>query len=557
MRTEERNFTVHPHILYSIIQNQAGTLAKALLEGVMNSIDAGATRVSIQLNCKDFTIRDDGKGFQSKDEILNWFEQFGTPHEEGDAVYGRFRMGRGMMMAFAVNTWRTGSFQMDVDIKGRGLDYSLTEKAYAVKGCRIDGALYVPLSQGGLDEVIREFSDLVRYAQIPVSLNGRVISKLPALQSWDEETNDAYIKTSRTGDLYVYNLGVLVRSYPQYCFGCGGVIVSKRALEVNFARNDIITHKCEVWGRIADRLKRINLVKVAYKNALNNEERSFLAKQWVFNNIPAALELPVSKLKLFTDANGKHHSLSDLASHRLLTVARESQARTGARLHREGKAFVLSEETLERFRVESVQELVSVLERITQQPLTVETQDFDQVALGCVETYQVHDDSELSVPELCALETLRMEHDKFYQWFSSAEKSSGMRELKAGSSDVAEAWTDGKSFIVLSRKALLAAAEKGELGFFELLMTLTHEYCHDDADLESHSHDLVFYNKHHDLVQYRGGRLLRLVKSCALRYAKLAKKAGVQLPLTPSGHSSRKGIDATPMAIKAQLPLFA
>jgi hypothetical protein len=122
---EQRQLTVHPAILYSIIKSQAGSLSKALLEAVMNAVDAGATKCSIKLDSSSFEVKDNGKGFSSRQEILDFFETFGTPHTEGDARYGKFRMGRGQMFSFGINTWQTGHFTMVVDIKGKGLDYSL------------------------------------------------------------------------------------------------------------------------------------------------------------------------------------------------------------------------------------------------------------------------------------------------------------------------------------------------------------------------------------------------------------------------------------------------
>lgn len=563
MQSESRDFVAHPHILFSIIQSQAGTLAKALLEGVMNSIDAGASKISVTIETDSFSVRDDGRGFQSRDEVLNWFGQFGTPHEEGDAIYGKFRMGRGQMMAFATNVWRTGTFKMEVDIKGRGLNYQLTEKLDNVKGCRVVGTLYDPLSPGALDTVLTEFTDLVRYAQIPVSLNGRVISKIPRDQAWDTETDDAFIKTQRTGDLLVYNLGVLVRSYPQYMFGCGGVVVSRRQLEVNFARNDILTHRCLVWGRISEHLRKLNLTKVAVKASLNPDERSFLAKQWSFGNIPDDFDVSMGDLKLFTDAAGKHHSFRDLMTHEKVSVASDKQARTGARLHREGKAFVLSEETLTRFRVGSVQELVDVLETRTGRRFLPQAHDFESLALGCEETYQIQDDCDLTLAEQCVMKALRDRHEKFFQWYCVAEKSSGIRTLKAGVSDVADAWTDGQSYIVVHRKLLAKAAEKGEPAFFELLMTLVHEYCHDTADLESHTHDAVFYNKHHDIVQYKSGRLVQLTKELTTHYARLARKVGIAPPEKQERSTVSAAVSASPLQLgseimaRAQFPLFS
>lgn len=554
MQSQDHNFTVHPHILFSIIQAQAGTLGKALLEGVMNSIDAGATKVAVTLTRESFTVRDDGKGFQNREEVLNWFGQFGTPHEEGDAIYGRFRMGRGQMMAFGLNTWRTGTFRMDVDIKGKGLDYRLTEKLAASKGCFIKGMLYQALTESGLQDVITEFTNLVRYAQIPVSLNGRVISKRPELVTWDAETDDAYIKTTRTGDLLVYNLGVLVRSYANYQFGCGGVVVSKRALKVNFARNDVLIYECDTWGRISDRLKRENLHKVASKSSLNSEERRFLAKEFTYGNMPLADHSEVLDLKLITDATGKHHSIRDLRSYSKLAVASDAKQRTGARLHREGRAFVLSQETLERFRVDSLEDLLETLSRRTGQEFSHREVGFDKLAHAYSESYHNCEDSELPHDELCALLALRHCHERFYQWFRTVEKSSGQRELRAGISDVADAWTDGMTVIHIERKLLKRAATKGAGGFFELLMTMVHEYCHDTSDLESHDHDMVFYTKHHDIVQYRSGRLVTLTQDLLAKYQRLARKAGVAMPetATPASTASSSATKTTAQSKRAQ-----
>ena len=77
---ERRSFRMDPALLWSVIKSQAGTLAKALLELVMNSIDAGASQVSITLTGTRLKVEDDGRGFQSRTEVTSWFETFGTPH---------------------------------------------------------------------------------------------------------------------------------------------------------------------------------------------------------------------------------------------------------------------------------------------------------------------------------------------------------------------------------------------------------------------------------------------------------------------------------------------
>ena len=528
MTSENRAFEVHKAILVSVMKSQAGTLAKALLEGVMNSVDAGASKVRVNLDGDGFAIRDDGRGFQSKTEIVQWFETFGTPHEDGDAKFGRFRMGRGQLMSFAANTWRTGTFRMEVDIQGQqSLGYRLTERLAPVKGCRIEGRLYERLASLALDDVVREFTELVRYAEIPVLLNGRVISRKASEQKWDEETDDAYMKSSRTGDLLVYNMGVLVCKFSNYEFGAGGVVVSKRALTVNFARNDILRHKCDVWRRISAHLKRISIGKVAGKDALTKEERDFLARQWAYGQLPADMAGDMARVKLFTDATGRHCTLQDLARAQRLSVVSGTMGRVGSKLHREGRAFVLSSETLSRFRVDSLDELLEVIERRGGPSMQHTAAALETLALGCSDIYEVVEDTELPAAERLMLTAMRDKHRRFHDWFGGAEASSGLRELRAGQSDVALAWTDGASYVVLGRKELQRAASKGVAGCFELLLTLTHEYCHDAADLESHEHDQVFLAKHHDAIQYHGGKLLKLAEELNRHYERLLKQAGV------------------------------
>jgi len=125
--TQKRDFKMDPGLLWHVIHSQAGTQGKALLETVMNTIDAKATSMEINLSNEGFVISDDGKGFGSMGEIERFFETFGTPHKDGDATYGKYRMGRGQIFAFSKNKWHSGAFQMSVDIKNKGLEYDLKE----------------------------------------------------------------------------------------------------------------------------------------------------------------------------------------------------------------------------------------------------------------------------------------------------------------------------------------------------------------------------------------------------------------------------------------------
>ena len=525
---ETRQFTVHTNILFSIIKSQAGSLAKAMLEAAMNALDAGASRFNVEITNERFVVSDDGKGFRTKEEIVNWFGQFGTPHEEGDAIYGRFRMGRGQMMSFARTVWRTGEFEMGVDIRDKGLDYTLKQKLRPKKGCHVTGTLYKPMNEEELREVLRDFEMQVKYFQVPVRLNGKVISKKPADLTWDLETDDAYIKVTR-GDsekLEVHNLGVFVKAFASYSFGCGGVVVSKKPLQVNFARNDILQYECKVWERISKFLKQANIGKVTRKGSLNKDERAFLAQQFTYGYLKDA-DIEARHLKIITDVTGRHHSIDDLLSARNISVATKKQARAGAQLHRERAAFVLSEETIRRFECSNLESFLRTLRSYAGVDAEALPQalDFAKLAENHSEDFTTLNLGALDTSERIAFEVINLFHQRFFDWYGLAERTSGIRELRVGESNVASGWTNGLDYVTLHRKVLRSMVKRGGPAIFEMLALMVHEYVHDSADIESHEHDFVFYSKFHDAMCHGAGKLFTLAQDMEKALSKMLVKA--------------------------------
>src|SRR3990167_4381257 len=301
---------MHTRLLFDVIQRQAGTLAKAVLEGVMNSIDAGASKVTLSADADKVTISDDGKGFRSRKEIEEWFEVFGQPHEEGEnKVYGTFRMGRGQLLAHGVNAWRTGKFEMDVDIKDKGLDYHLTEVAKAVPGCSIEIELYEKLSRVGLRELEEDLKRMVKWAAVPITLNGFDLSQDPAKAKWQIEDDLAYYNFKDTGSLAVYNLGVRACDWGAYKFGLAGEVVSKKQLKLNFARNDVM-NDCPAWKEIRKVIDNHSSRQSRKKKAsLNDGQRAYLIRQLLSDMME---EEEIGDLQLLTDVAGRHLSFDDL-----------------------------------------------------------------------------------------------------------------------------------------------------------------------------------------------------------------------------------------------------
>lgn len=552
----DHEFTMDPNLLVSVIKSQAGSLSKALLEGVMNSIDAGSARVDIELTPERFVITDTGRGFTSEREIREWFGRFGTPHVEGDAVYGRFRMGRGQMFAFARTTWSSGRFRMHVDIEARGLRYELSLLEEPVQGCRVEGELYNPLSDYKLSDTKTELKKSVAYAPRPVYVNGELYGA-PArrLKSWTFEDEDAYYKVVQgSTELQVYNQGVFVEDMGTWRTGMGGVVVSKKRLEVNFARNSVLEDRCAVWKRIVSGLERTVLSKLAQSAKLDDNERRFLARR--LPQVLLMLGRQALSAKVLTDPTGRHLPLSALRDFNRFVVVSSVTPAACAAHGREG-IFVVTEELLTRFGVSTAEDWLSRLSRLPHVELHPGYEVMDARALarlkfGAVESLSADG---LSARESAALHALSRINDELSRQLVAAGVLGEQqpRSLLVGRHKKGGfvAWTDGKTYITANRKHL-KLFDKGLDGVTEWVNTLVHEYTHDSDDSESHSHGEVFYRKFHDTLFDSGLRLGMLPRLGLVAYLEELSRRGVAVPrqltrqLRPELKVGRSRLPASP-----------
>lgn len=528
---EQRALTMHPAILWDVIQRQAGSLGKALLEAVMNSVDAGSTFCNITLDEKSFTVTDDGKGFKNEQEVNEFFATFGTPHREGDATYGRFRMGRGQMFSFGRNVWRTGEFRMTVDLKpqeankeanGYALGYEFENGLKNEKGCKISVDLYEEMAPSRLDAQIREIQKYVKYVDIPVKLNGKVISLDPAKQKWDEVTDDAYIKRKTSGNLEVYNLGVLVKDSPSYSNGVAGVVVSKRQLKVNFARNDI-QHDCPVWKRVNQRLRQQSMEKANRAAPITDEEREFFTANLVSGESNPSELL---KTKIITDVTNSHHALSKLESVTKFTIGDHGD-RVAEMTHTRKLAFVISTECAERFGASTPEEFKEIVRQMWERDrdksrswwrnpmdslVPMEMAEFRKVISS---NHEPIADKELNKAEMMALRAIRQGAQALFNagvgadyagtrggetfYDSVRRERRKQRQIWAGASDTADGWTEGLSNIWVNRN-ILKKMTKGLDGFLEVSGLILHEYIHRGPSTGTHDHGVDFYRTFHNYV---------------------------------------------------------
>ena len=513
--TERRQFRIHPKMLYDVIQRQAGTLSKAILECIMNAVDAGASKCEIEVKQDAVTVVDNGKGFRSRKEIEDWFEVFGQPHEESEnKVFGTFRMGRGQLFSFGRNIWRTGKFEMDVDILNEGLDYSLRDDLRSAKGCKINAALYKQLSIVDLNSTIREVSEWCKWCDINVTVNGKRVSKNPAKAKWDLETDDAYISLKPHGGLAVFNLGIHTMTMDSWRLGTGGEIVTKHQVKVNFARNDIQSD-CEVWKRIKAEVDELAGKAVAKKKSLTDGEKRRLATKLAdgledFGNL--------RDTKLITAVTGRAYSLDEFintARSRPITLASKGSVK-GDTIHRMGTAFVVADETLDRFGVYSLGELCKLL-RDKGANLLERIVDFDELAATISDKHSIIPVSKLRVSERIWLDIMQASQKELKStWFQS-------RNLQIGDSETRNGWTDGQTFIAVSRQFL----DKQDFsidGLAKVGRLLLHEYCHDGADISDHDHDQAFYEEFHDQAGNVGHFIERALKQMPFAFRREKKK---------------------------------
>jgi hypothetical protein len=507
---EHRAFSIDPALLYSVIESQAGTLEKALLEGVMNSIDAASSRVTVVLTRDGFVIRDNGRGFKSRDEILNWFETFGTPHKEGDATYGKFRMGRGQLMAFAATVWRSGEFQMNVDIRNAGLGYQLSQNLEKFRGCEVVGTLYQALSEERLHEVDAAFRRLVAFAPVPVELNGQVVSVRPEKAKWSYEDETCWLKLDPDArELLIYNQGVLVKGMPGWRFGSGGVAVSKASLQVNFARNDIMEYDCSQWALMRTAIERGVLERLSSRKQLSDDQRAFLARKVLASRTGlGALE---TSAKIFTDIQGKHVTLADVMAAKTIAFECPSRLQLSRVLHDTGEALVLSRKSLDRVGLGTPKEFFERLEAIPDFPShrlrALDIEALPSRMAGPKDRELTRD--ALRKRELAALLALEVANKDLAAWLIHRGVAESIRELRVGVRAGAVAWTDGKEYVYAHRKAL-SHLDRGLDGAWYWVSTLLHEYCHDTDDSESHDHGEVFYAKYHELTGAPDAPLVRI-----------------------------------------------
>lgn len=513
MATEQelRKFEASPAIIYSLIAAQAGSLSKAVLECVMNSQDAGATEVCIEIDKDRLSILDNGKGFKSKKEILEVFEVFGWDHEGQNKTFGKFGIGRAQLWNFCSTVWTSNRFKMDVDIKKKGLNYVLSELEETLldKGTRIEGDFYEPLSFSDLANFNKEFSKLVKYCGISVRVNGVSVNLDPRNEKWTFDTPEAYVLLSAGYETKIYNQGVFVTALPSYYLGSGGVICTKTGhnLQLNMARNEVLTSSCKIWKKLKKKVTEASTDKI--KNSKNRQTE----QDFIFINQTKIEENKVEELVLQL-INGKNVTIADIAKQFYFRGQGQPIKVTMAPKHHEElcdkmrnyKIIGFSESNLARLGYNSAKEFWNLVgpcleETFKKLDKPIEIVECYKSLVSTDSDYKIISEKKYSELDRLTLLAAKKAISRILPRIDWCDNSCSKtrRQLLVGSSAQALAWTDSTTYIAIDQNYLRKKSSSYSQ-FIELIYTLIHEYLHDFESKGSHEHDIDFYQSFHNII---------------------------------------------------------
>ena len=543
--TSSRPFKAHENLIRLAILRQAGTLDKAILEGIMNSVDAGATAIHVFLSETKVVIVDDGRGFQSLEELESCFETFGNPHtmdSEGcstDARFGAFRIGRGQLFAFGHNTWRTGRFQMVVDLpSANDLSYQLTRLEEDQTGCRI--TIQLKNLHDSVNYAQRYLERACHYLEVPVYFNGTLISGHCVLEEFPI-TNELFMArvdlSPRSSGILIYNQGILVESISRFTYGFGGVVVTKQQIPLNTARNEVMRGSA-AWKKISAALNEECLRQAAGTKTPDDDGISAIVTRLIARELAVKT---VRDVKFLKDVSGRpwspnmiarlvsgHHfesqfEVAPVGRDLPAVIFLEEGSLVGDKLIQSRLALALDDQVLLCHGGKALDPGFFVSDILCLHQVKVAPADMAESLLKGRESYKLIPEKQWNARERLSLKALNSS-----AW--RVQRASGVRldtrHVVLGESDTADGWTDGKNFVAVSRAFIQKHDIRRPAGTGAMAALLLHEMAHCNATSGTHVHGAAFHHLFHDLVQHSLGPVLMSINASVVGSLSRLKKSG-------------------------------
>ena len=555
-----KQLKIDKNIIRHLIAAQAGSIEKAILELVMNSYDAGATRIDVILhhNGECIEVIDNGTGFNSEQEIDDCFGTFGFDHNTDEQLakgrrVGQFGLGRGQAWNYAWVKYETNRFELAVDIRERGLEYSITTSEFVLhKGCRVYANLYERISSIELLQIERHLGSMLRYLAVPVHVNDTLVSCQGQQVKWTHDTDTALVRLDSRTQLDIFNMGIFVCSIPRNRYGVGGVVTSKQAMKLNMARNDILRAECDVWKSVSKLITAESTRVRRARVSLTDDDRSSLIKLWLSGDYDSAQEgKSFYDQKVLKDIKGRYTSFATLlrsANEKIVvTIAPGDQSQIGERINQYPSHIVLSPAVLDWFGawdIDSLRDcLLGQLERLQTKSRSWHAKTliaalvfipFDSLAKEFSTHIRPVEKKSLSDNERDALKAIidTIPRIGYIEWSSRSSDASELlprRMVVIGECEFSHMWTDGLTYIGIDRKELQLINE-GMSGAQRIVMALIHEYLHNEASTaHTHIHGVEFYERYHDITLQFHAEILAASRCMVRHYERSLRRRGVKI----------------------------
>lgn len=504
-------FEVDNNLVHQLIYSQNGTIPTSMRELLLNAFDAETNSVEMLIWATGFSIKDNGCGFASAEDIKKHFKRFGSKHESL-AKHGRFRIGRGQIMAFAKTTWHSNTFKMTVDVKNAGTGYLFEDNAELYSGCHVYGSFYKSLNEHEIKNIVNELSLLVRYADVPVFINKIHVNRMRD-EAWDHEDDDIKITYQPKGvsGVYLYSQGVLVKELQRYQYGLTAVIVTKKALQLNMARNDI-NEDDPLWVKIHRLLREQLKEHTDGKDKLSEEERLALINQFSTGELNF---FQIWKSPILVDSRGKPTSfaMQIFKQRPWSSIYHDNQKRIAETISLRRQAFIMHQNEIANWGVEDLRQLLDMaitsaqkmkhvkgMPGVVDELMSVRVQPFDQLSDDVSIKHEILDLKVLTLRQQAQRKTLQYVADKMVGnlnnlGFDQVTK----RRIFVGVSDTSNAWTDSASYIAINQN-ILGYFDNDIYGLTQLALILVHEFTHDEGSILTNEHGFEFYERFHDSV---------------------------------------------------------
>lgn len=546
METEEQTGRIEmdDNLAREVIQSQASSIVDGWREALQNGIDSpGSETITLDFNHERSVIKDDGEGLDlTQDMMRELLTVLGKSSKRDDEdKIGYFGMGWGQVIAKGRTVVKSRNSKAIFDIEEWDLEYRFRETEEYVDGFVVEVDHYpdqVPDEDAHRwnryeKDIKKRFKYVAQTIGKTITINGEKIDGGdPAeVERWrkntmvdDDDNRTIVLYTGGIGGVEVYSNGIYVKN--ENAGGVYGRVVTKKNLDLNFARNDIKSG-CPVWEPINDRISEMK--KTMFEDISDDELTEEIREEILRYMAEDSNEVEKYGTKpVFRLANGTKKSFVEVMSAHEIAYARDGSRKADKLVEAGFVVLDQADSSTEMLRneMESPPEF-DVDERVTDMDLDV---GFEEV-----------------VP---SKETLNSEQQKriaFAQVLVNAMDID--REVIFGIDDQNHAWTDGKSFIALTESSMDGRLKAQWMP--QIFHIVCHEAAHENESLETTRHGQQYNQKFRDLLEGHEDTFIEIVGQMEDDgIGATFERYGVEIPETPEIHpiwkeyAERNGIEA-------------